>query len=71
MDNETFNKLMDYLRKLICYQKKNKPSKKKFTFIYYGSEPLMSKDFFIKRAFAKQIILFKSFLSNFLNDFLG
>ncbi len=48
MDDKTFNKLTDYLEKLIIYQKKKNPSKKKFTFIYYGSEPLMSKEFFIK-----------------------
>ncbi|MDA3836556.1 MAG: SPASM domain-containing protein [Nanoarchaeota archaeon] len=44
MDEETFNSLMEYLKKLIEYQKKKNPNKEKLVFIYYGSEPLMSKD---------------------------
>ncbi|MCK5149327.1 SPASM domain-containing protein [Candidatus Pacearchaeota archaeon] len=48
MNEKTFNKLMDYLNKLIQHQKRKNPLKNKLTFIYYGSEPLMSKNFFIK-----------------------
>jgi uncharacterized protein len=47
MDDKTFDELMIYLNKLIKYQKKKNPDKKKLTFIYYGSEPLISKKFFI------------------------
>ncbi len=48
MNNKTFDELMNYLEKLISYQKEKNPNKKKVTFIYYGSEPLMSKKFFIQ-----------------------
>jgi len=48
MEDKTFNELMIYLDKLIKYQKDKNPHKEKLTFIYYGSEPLMSKNFFIK-----------------------
>ncbi len=48
MSNETFEKLIKYLDKLIIYKKSKSSDKKKITFIYYGSEPLISKEFFIK-----------------------
>ena len=48
MDNKTFSELMNYLDKLIKYQKEKNLDKNKLTFIYYGSEPLMSKKFFIE-----------------------
>jgi uncharacterized protein len=48
MSEEIFSDLMIYLNKLISYQKKLYPDKKKLTFIYYGSEPLMSKDYFVR-----------------------
>jgi len=48
MSNETFENLIKYLDNLIEYQKSKSPNKKKITFIYYGSEPLISKEFFIK-----------------------
>jgi uncharacterized protein len=48
MDKQTFNSLIEYLEELINFEKKKNPKKEKLTFIYYGSEPLMSKDYFIK-----------------------
>jgi len=48
MENKTFDELMNYLSDLISYQKKKNPNKNKITFIYYGSEPLMSKSLFIQ-----------------------
>ncbi len=48
MNKEIFHNLIDYLKNLIKYQKEKNPSKKKLTFIYYGSEPLMSKKLFTK-----------------------
>lgn len=48
MKEGVFDDLMNYLEKLISYQKKINPNKNKLTFIYYGSEPLMSKALFIK-----------------------
>lgn len=48
MDKQTFNSLIGYLNKLITFEKNKNSEKKKITFIYYGSEPLISKDYFIK-----------------------
>ena len=48
IDANTFSNLMSYLKKLIGYQKKINSNKNKLIFIYYGSEPLMSKNLFIK-----------------------
>ncbi len=48
MSEEIFNDLMIYLDKLTSYEKKLFPNKKKLTFIYYGSEPLMTKEYFVK-----------------------
>lgn len=48
MSKETFNNLMNYLKNLIKFEKKKNPNKKKLTFIYYGSEPLISKELFIQ-----------------------
>lgn len=48
MDQETFNDIMSYLDKLITYHKKTYPDKNKLTFVYYGSEPLMSRKFFMR-----------------------
>ena len=45
MSEETFDELMIYLEKLIKFQKQ---SKKKLTFIYYGSEPLITPKYFVK-----------------------
>lgn len=48
MSKKIFNNLIVYLDNLIKYQKNKNPDKKKLTFIYYGSEPLISKLLFIQ-----------------------
>lgn len=48
MDKTTFKEFISYLDKLISCEKIKNPNKKKLTFIYYGSEPLISKELFIK-----------------------
>jgi len=48
INKKTFDSLISYLNKLIAYEKKKNPKKRKLTFIYYGSEPLISKNYFIE-----------------------
>lgn len=48
MSKKTFEEVMNYLGDLVMYQRKINQNKKKLTFIYYGSEPLMSKKYFVK-----------------------
>jgi uncharacterized protein len=48
MKESDFNQLMIFLDNLIKEIKKKEPKKNKLTFIFYGSEPLMSKKLFIQ-----------------------
>lgn len=48
MNKKTFHSLMNYLAKLIKSVKDEDSNKNKLTFIYYGSEPLISKDLFVQ-----------------------
>ncbi len=48
MDKQTFYSLIKYLDNLISFEKNKNPKKRELTFIYYGSEPLMTKNYFIE-----------------------